>query len=62
VVLLNGVSATDPADPELLMMVLVGGKNRTLAEFHVLAASAGLKVVSATPQGRRHVVECRPRT
>jgi hypothetical protein len=59
VVLLSGVSATEPADPELLMMVLVGGKDRTLAEFRTLAAAAGLEVVSADSHGARFIVECR---
>jgi len=61
VVLLGGVTLENVASPELLMMVLVGGKNRTLAEFRELAREAGL-VVSASgrrPSGRV-VVECRP--
>ena len=43
------------------MMVLVGGKSRTLAEFRPLAASAGLQVARAerAPSGR-FLVECRP--
>jgi len=43
------------------MLVLVGGKKRTLSEFTCLAAEAGLRV-SATarnPSGR-FIVECRP--
>jgi hypothetical protein len=43
------------------MLVLVGGKSRTLTEFRELARSAGLEV-SATgrqPSGR-FIVECRP--
>jgi SAM-dependent methyltransferase len=63
VVILGGVSPDDPrgASPELLMLVLVGGKSRTLTEFRELARSAGLEV-SATgrqPSGR-FIVECRP--
>jgi hypothetical protein len=60
VVILSGVSREDPVDPELLMMVLVGGKNRSLADFRVLAAAAGLEVVSAAAHGSRFIVECRP--
>jgi hypothetical protein len=60
VVLPTEVSATEPADPDLLMMVLVGGKSRTLTEFRGLAAASGLEVVAATSHGRRFVVECRP--
>ncbi|HEU0027960.1 MAG TPA: methyltransferase [Ktedonobacterales bacterium] len=62
VVLLNGVSPDDagPA-PELLMLVLVGGKDRGLSEFRALALSAGLEVVATTRQpSGRFVVECRP--
>lgn len=61
VVLLNGVSPGPPA-PELLMMVLVGGKERSLAEFRELADSAGLEVHAAERQkSGRFVVECRAR-
>lgn len=60
VVVLNGVSME--SNPELLMMVLVGGKHRTLAEFEEIAREAGLEVVVAGRQAsRRFVVECRPR-
>jgi SAM-dependent methyltransferase len=61
VVLLNGVSPDDvgPA-PDLLMMVLVGGKNRSLTEFRELARGAGLEVQAAARQpSGRFVVECR---
>ncbi|GLV60937.1 hypothetical protein KDH_77550 [Dictyobacter sp. S3.2.2.5] len=61
VVILNGVTADEKAAPELLMMVLVGGKERTLVEFKELAAEAGLAVQSTgwLPSGR-FTVECRP--
>jgi hypothetical protein len=44
------------------MLVLVGGKSRTLSEFRALARSAGLDVHAAgrRPSGR-FIVECRPR-
>ena len=61
VVAVNGVEGGETASPELLMLVLVGGKQRTLAEFSVLGKAAGLEV-SATvkqPSGRL-LVECRP--
>ncbi len=62
VVVLGGVSPDDsrgPA-PELLMLVLVGGKDRTLTEFRHLAAGAGLTLEMAgfLPSGR-FAVECR---
>ena len=64
VVAVSGVSPDDRGapSPELLMLVLVGGKGRTLTEFRALAQSAGLDVHAAgrTASGR-FVVECRPR-
>lgn len=58
-VILGGVSADDSADPQLLMMVLLGGRDRTLTEFRELAHEAGLEVQAA---GRlasgRFAVEC----
>jgi SAM-dependent methyltransferase len=43
-------------------MMLVGGKNRTLAEFHELAREAGLEVLAAGRQPSGYfVVECWPR-
>jgi 2,7-dihydroxy-5-methyl-1-naphthoate 7-O-methyltransferase len=61
VVILNGVGPGEVASPELLMLVLVGGKARTLDEFRGIAREAGLEVWSAgrQPSGR-FVVECRP--
>jgi len=59
VVLLSGVVPDENAPPELLMMVLVGGKDRTLTEFHGLAAQAGLEVRTFGRQASgRFVVEC----
>jgi SAM-dependent methyltransferase len=63
VVLLNGVSPDEGSgpSPELLMMVLVGGKERSLTEFRELARTAGLEVRAAERQpSGRFVVECRP--
>jgi SAM-dependent methyltransferase len=64
IVVLNGVSPDDDPgspSPELLMMVLVGGKNRSLTEFRELAREAGLKVSAAEKQSSgRYLVECRP--
>jgi hypothetical protein len=60
VVILNGVVPDEAAPPALLMMVLVGGRDRTLPEFRDLALSAGLEVRAAgrqEPSGR-FVVEC----
>ena len=61
IVILGGVSSDDSADPELLMMVLLGSKERTLREFGTLANEAALRVQAAgrLPSGR-FAVECRP--
>jgi SAM-dependent methyltransferase len=61
VVVLGGVAPDGkPASPELLMLVLVGGKSRSLDEFRELAHAVGLKVdaIGRQPSGR-FVVECR---
>jgi len=63
VVLPNGVSPDEKgeASPELLMMILVGGKARTLSEFRKLASTAGLEVLAAAHKPSwKFVVECRP--
>ena len=59
VVLLNGVTPADRADPDLLMLILVGGKDRTLDEFRALAHRAGLAIRASgkNPSGR-FLVEC----
>jgi SAM-dependent methyltransferase len=62
VILLGGVSPDEGSgpSPELLMMVLVGGKSRGLAEFRELARAAGLEVHAVGRQSSgRFVVECR---
>jgi SAM-dependent methyltransferase len=63
VVVLGGVSPDGDGgpSPDLLMLVLVGGKGRSLSEFRELAQSAGLEVCATgrQPSGR-FVVECRP--
>jgi hypothetical protein len=59
--ILNGVTPDQTASPELLMMVLVGGRDRTLGEFTELAREAGLEVrVSGRTISSRFVVECHP--
>lgn len=63
VVLLGGVAPDEagPPSPELLMLVLVGGKGRNLSEFRSLARAAELEVLTTGRQsGGRFVVECRP--
>jgi 2,7-dihydroxy-5-methyl-1-naphthoate 7-O-methyltransferase len=59
-VLVNGVNAGEAAHPELLMLVLVGGRDRTLAEFEPLAKQAGLAVATTGRNAAgRFLVECR---
>ena len=57
----TGVGPGEQASPALLMMVLVGGRDRTLDELRELADEAGLQVtaVGRQPSGRV-IVECRP--
>jgi SAM-dependent methyltransferase len=62
VIVLGGVSPDDSpgSRSELLMLVLVGGKSRTLSEFRDLARRSGLQVsaIGRQPSGR-FLVECR---
>jgi SAM-dependent methyltransferase len=63
VVVVNGVEPDEQGSPSpnLLMLVLVGGKERSLAEFRPLAQAAGLGVEKAARQpSGRFLVECRP--
>jgi hypothetical protein len=61
VVVFTGAGPGEAASPALLMMVLVGGKDRTLEELREMAREAGLEVraVGRQPSGRV-IVECRP--
>jgi hypothetical protein len=59
VLAMSGVTDAKTPDPQLLMMVLVGGKDRTMAEFRELAVAAGLEVVAAGRNSAgRFMVEC----
>ena len=61
VVVFTGAGPDDPASPELLMLILVGGRGRSLGEFGDLACEAGLEMrtVGRQPSGRV-IAECRP--
>jgi SAM-dependent methyltransferase len=61
VVVFTGAGPGEEASPEVLMLVLVGGKARTLDEFREMARQAGLEVksVGRQPSGRA-IVECHP--
>jgi 2,7-dihydroxy-5-methyl-1-naphthoate 7-O-methyltransferase len=63
VVVLGGISPDEAGEPppSLLMMVLVGGRERSLSQFRELARAAGLEVqATGRQQSARLVVECRP--
>jgi SAM-dependent methyltransferase len=63
-VVLGGVAHDEGFDPspELLMMVLVGGRERSLAEFRELTRAAGMEVQAAGRlRSGRFAVECGPR-
>jgi hypothetical protein len=62
VVAFSGAGPGDPASPEVMMMVLVGGRGRTFEEFRALADAAGMDVTAVGRQASgRVIVECRPR-
>jgi SAM-dependent methyltransferase len=62
VVVFTGAGPGDEASPELLMMVLVGGRGRTLEEFRAMAGEAGLEVTAVGRQASgRAIAECRPK-
>ena len=61
VVVFTGAGPGEEASPELLMMVLVGGRARTLDELREMAREAGLEVTAVGRQASgRVIVECRP--
>jgi SAM-dependent methyltransferase len=61
VVVFTNAGPSDKASPELLMLVLVGGKDRTFDEFRAIAREAGLEVTATGRQrSGRWFVECRP--
>ena len=61
VVFFTGVGPGEEAPTELLMLVLVGGRGRTLDEFRVMAREAGMEITSVgrQPSGRK-IAEGRP--
>ena len=60
VAILGGVGPDDGASPDLLMLVLVGGRNRPLSEFRDMAREAGLEVRATGRQASgRFLVDCR---
>lgn len=50
---------------DLRMLVLGGGKERTIDDYHTLVGRAGLRVESSQPldswRGGSVLIECRPR-
>ena len=63
VLIFTGAAPGEQASPELLMLVLAGGRARTVDELAAMAREAGMTVTAAgrLKQGRV-VVECRPVT
>ena len=61
VIVFTGAAPGEPVSPDLLMLVLVGGRARTFDEFSAMAREAGLLVSGSgrQPSGRV-MVECRP--
>jgi hypothetical protein len=61
VVFITNAGPGEEAPPDLLMLVLVGGRGRTLDEFREIARQAGLEVKAVGRQASgRFIVECRP--
>ncbi len=60
VVILGGVAPDDQTRGLEIETVLLGGKQRTVAELRQLAREAGLEIVAADRQPGYFVVECRP--
>lgn len=61
VLVLGGMRPDDAPHRLAITMVLLGGKDRTVAEFQALAGAAGLEVSAAGQQPSGYfVVECRP--
>jgi SAM-dependent methyltransferase len=61
VVVFGWAGPGEEASPELLMMVLVGGRGRTLDELREMAREAGLEVTAVGRQASgRVIVECLP--
>jgi SAM-dependent methyltransferase len=60
VVVFTGTPPGEEASPDLLMMVLVGGRSRTAEEFREMAREAGLEVQAVGRQASGRVItECR---
>jgi 2,7-dihydroxy-5-methyl-1-naphthoate 7-O-methyltransferase len=64
VLVIDGTSANDVAgfaEMNLRMLVLTGGRERTIDDYTALAASAGLKVTAVNHALENHVIiECIP--
>lgn len=53
-------SAVNPAGLMDLMMLVLGGRERTQADFHLLLQSAGFTISRITPAGAYSLIECHP--
>ena len=53
-------SAESPAGFSDLLMLVIGGRERTAEEFRALLATAGFAVARVIATGRSSIIECRP--
>jgi hypothetical protein len=61
IVIFNGAGEGEEASPELLMLVLVGGRARTVDDFRVMGRDAGCRITAVGRQiSGRVLIECRP--
>jgi 2,7-dihydroxy-5-methyl-1-naphthoate 7-O-methyltransferase len=61
VVIFTNTGPGQEASPDLLMLVLVGGRDRTLEELRDIARQAGLEVQAVGRQtSGKFIIECRP--
>jgi hypothetical protein len=56
----NVVDAGRAANPMELLMLVVGGRERTEAEFRSLLSSSGFTLARLVPMAKSAIVECRP--
>jgi hypothetical protein len=53
-------SAGQPVGMMELLMLVIGGRERTTADFRSILASSGFEIVRTIPAGRSSLIECRP--
>ena len=58
IVVLKGISPDGAKRPLMIEMVLAGGRHRSVSEFRLLAAKAGLELIAANRQQSYFAAEC----